>query len=179
MTSVFQPPDARPLGLAGIMSTALAMYRARPGSLLLIGVITTLPVAVLGMVSELAYGVPQGRWPTLARSLAIAIPTVLLAQVGVAAATVLAMNLLHRRPASASTALELVGVRFWPLAAVVAVMLLGVFGGAVALIIPALILMTIWLFAPSVAVVEGRGVRDADCDLPSVRNEKPLHGHRS
>ena len=88
-------------------------------------------------------------------------PTQLLGQISVAAAAVLAMDLLNGRPATASHSLELVGLRFWPLAAVIGITLAGVAAGIVLLVIPALILIVFWLYAPITVVTEGRSVRAA------------------
>lgn len=143
------------------MSTALAMYRARPWALIIIALVSTLPTVLLGTGGDLAYGVPDSARDTLMRTLIVAVPTQLLGQISVAAATVLAMDLLNGRPATASHSLELVGLRFWPLAAVIGITLAGLAAGIVLLVIPAIILLVLWLYAPITVVTEGRSVREA------------------
>lgn len=143
------------------MSTALAMYRARPWTLIVIALVSTLPTVLLSSGGDLAYGVPDNARDTLLRTVIVAIPTQLLGQISVAAAAVLAMDLLNGRPATASHSLELVGLRFWPLAAVIAVTLAGLAAGIVLLVVPAIILLVLWLYAPIAVVTEGRGVREA------------------
>jgi hypothetical protein len=143
------------------MSTALAMYRARPWALIVIALVSTLPTVLLGTGGDLAYGVPGSARDTLLRTLIVAVPTQLLGQISVAAATVLAMDLLNGRPATASHSLELVGLRFWPLVAVIGITLAGLAAGIVLLVIPAIILLVWWLYAPITVVAEGRSVREA------------------
>lgn len=143
------------------MSTALAMYRARPWALIVIALVSTLPTVLLGTGGDLAYGVPDTARDTLLRTAIVAVPTQLLGQISVAAAAVLAMDLLNGRPATASHALELVGLRFWPLAAVIGITLVGVAAGIVLLVIPAVILIVLWLYAPITVITEGRSVRAA------------------
>lgn len=143
------------------MSTALAMYRARFWALIVIALVSTLPTVLLGTGGDLAYGAPDNARDTLMRTLIVVVPTQLLSQISVAAAAVLAMDLLNSRPATASHSLELVGLRFWPLAAVIGISLAGLAAGIVALVIPAIILLVLWLYAPITVVTEGRGVREA------------------
>lgn len=139
------------------MATALAMYRARPWSMIVIALVGTLPSALLSTGGDLAYGVPTGARDQLLRLAAVAIPGFLLGQLCTAAAAILAMDLLNHRPGTASHALELVGVRFWPLCLVLLVVVAGVVAGLL-LLIPGLVLAVLWLYAPIVSVAEGRGL---------------------
>jgi hypothetical protein len=143
------------------MSSALAMYRARPGALIVIALVSTLPTTMLAVGGDLAYGVPDDGRAALLRTAIVAVPTQLLSQISVAAAAVLAMELLNGRPATASHALEVVAMRFWPLAAVIGVTLVVVAAGIVLLVIPAIIIIVLWLYAPIISVAEGRPLRAA------------------
>lgn len=155
----FIPPEEGRLGLGGIMATALAMFRAAPLPLMVIALVSTLPVALLTTVSDIAYGPAEGSEEQALRAMVQLVPVLLLAPISTAATTITAVDMLHRRPTDASRALETVADRFWPMAAVVALTAVGVLAGLAALVIPGIVLLVIWLFAAQVSVLERRGVR--------------------
>ena len=159
MSADFTPPSPGHLGLGGIMSAALAMYRAAPRPFLAVSLVSTLPLVGLSVAGDLAYGVPADSTGRGLRELILLVPALFLVQISLAATAVLTMDLLHRRPPSASAGLELVGLRFWPLAAVNAITILGVALGIMALVIPGLVLLVMWIYAPIIAVVEARRPR--------------------
>jgi hypothetical protein len=141
------------------MSTALEMYRAALRPLLAIALVSTLPLALLVMGGDLAYGTDGDGLDAALRAAIQAVPALLLGPISAAATTAVAMDLLNGRRPTAGAALELVGVRFWPMAAVILISVLGTVLGLMAFLIPGIVLAVIWLFAPVVSVVEGRGVR--------------------
>lgn len=155
----FRPPPPAPLGLGGIMSAALAMFRAAPLPLMGIALVSTLPVALLATAGDITYGPADGSLQEALRALVQLIPVLLLAPISTAATTVFALDLLHGLPTGASRALEPVGERFWPMAAVVVLTTLGFVLGLGALVIPGVVLLVVWLFAAQVCIVERRGVR--------------------
>jgi len=155
------PRPAQPLGLAGIMRTALVTYRAVPVPLILVALVSTLPEAVLLIGSQLAYGGPSTRLRELIQELLTLLPQLVLGQLSIAATTVMILHLLHGRPANAGVALERVGERFWPLVAVVVITALGILAGFLALLIPGVYLFVVWLVAPITVVTEHRGIREA------------------
>lgn len=157
----FRPPPARPLGLGGILTTALALFRVAPGAFILVAAVSTVPGAVLLIASDLAYGTEGTAGQQLLRLVVQVIPILLLGPISVAATTVIAADMLHGGKASASRALEHVADRFWPMVAVAAVTTLGVVVGLFAFIIPGIALLVLWLFAVQVSVMERRGVGES------------------
>jgi hypothetical protein len=143
------------------MSTALEMYRAARWPLLAIALVSTLPLALLVVGGDLAYGTGGDGLDGALRAGIQAVPALLLGPISAAATAVVAMDLLNGRRPTAGSALELVGVRFWPLAATILVSVLGTVLGLMAFLIPGIVLAVLWLFAPVVSVVEGRGTRDS------------------
>lgn len=158
--SRFTPPAAAPLRLGAIMRIALEMYRAAPGAVLGIALISTVPNLVLSVGGQLAYGTHSGTRAVMQGLLSL-LPQLLLGPLSIAATAVIAMQLFAGMPAHAGSALERVGLRFWPLAAVVVVSSVGIVIGGLALLIPGIYLAVVWLFAPIVAVVESLGLRSA------------------
>lgn len=161
MSTASGPPPARPLGLAGIMRTALATYRAVPVPFVLVALVSTLPEAVLLIGSQVAYGGPSSRLRELVQELLTLLPQLLLGQLSIAATTVLILQLLNGQPAHPGVALERVGERFWPLVAVVFVTAIGILAGFLLLLIPGIYLFVVWLVAPIAVVTEQRGIREA------------------
>ncbi len=159
--SGYSPPPAVPLGLAGIMRTALTMYRAAPLALVLVALVSTLPYELLLAGSQIAYGPTTSDVRALLQDAISLLPQLLLGQLSIAATTVIVMQMLNGQAAHAGSALELVGERFWLLAAVVVVTSVGIILGFFALIIPGVYLLVVWLFAPIVSVTEGRSLKDA------------------
>jgi len=141
------------------MSTALAMFRAAPLTLIAVALVSTLPVALLATAGDITYGPAEGSTEQALRALVQLVPVLLLSPISTAATTVAAVDMLHGQRASASRALEPVGERFWPMAAVVVLTTLGFLLGLAALVIPGIVVLVLWLFAAQVAVVERRGVR--------------------
>ena len=161
MSADAAPPPARPLGLAGIMRTALVTYRAMPLPFILVALVSTLPEAILLIGSQLAYSGPSTRLRELIQETLALLPQLVLGQLSIAATTVLILHLLHGQPASPGVALERVGERFWPLVGVVAITALGILAGFLALLIPGVYLFVVWLVAPITIVTEQRGIRAA------------------
>jgi hypothetical protein len=161
MSSGYSPPPATPLGLGGIMRTALAMYRAAPLSFVVVALVSTLPYELLLAGSQIAYGTPATSIRVLLRDAISLVPQLLLGQLSVAATAVIVMQMLNGKSAHAGSALELVGERFWQLAAVVVVTSVGIVLGFFALLIPGLYLVVVWLFAPIVSVTEDRALRSS------------------
>ncbi|HWH13450.1 MAG TPA: hypothetical protein VNT51_01805 [Miltoncostaeaceae bacterium] len=157
----FRPPAPGPLGLGGIMSNALAMFRAAPLALIVVALVSTLPVALLATAGDITYGPAEGSTEQALRALVQLVPVLLLGPISTAATTVLAIDMLHGRPTGASRALEPVGERFWPMAAVVVLATAGFILGLAALVVPGIVVLVLWLFAAQVAVVERRGVRES------------------
>lgn len=161
MTADYAPPPAQPLGLAGIMRTALTMYRAVPVPFMLVALVSTLPEAILLIGSQLTYGGPSTRVRELVQELLTLLPQLLLGQLAIAASTVLILHLINGQPANPGIALERVGERFWPLVAVVLITAIGILAGFLALVIPGIYLFVVWLVAPITIVTEQRSIRDA------------------
>lgn len=161
MSPGFSPPPAQPLGLAGIMRTALAMYRQAPVPFILVALVSTLPYEILLAGSQIAYGSARSDVRALLQDAISLVPQLLLGQLSIAATTVIVMQMLNGQRAHAGSALELVGERFWQLAAVVVVTSVGIVLGFFALVIPGLYLVVLWLFAPIVSVTEDRPLKDA------------------
>jgi hypothetical protein len=157
----YAPPPARPLGLAGIMRTALTMYRAVPIAFMLVALVSTLPEAILLIGSQLAYGGPSTRLRELVQELLTLLPQLLLGQLSIAASTVLMLHMLNGQRPNPGVALERVGDRFWPLVGVVCITTIGILAGFVALLIPGIYLFVVWLVAPIAVVTEQRSIRDA------------------
>ena len=155
----FTPPPPAPLGLGGIMSTALAAFRAAPLPLMGIALVSTLPVALLATAGDISYGAPGDGTEQALRALVQLIPVLLLSPISTAATTVVVIDMLHGMPASASRGLEPVGERFWVLAGVLVLTTVGIVAGLLALVIPGVVLLVLWLFAAQVCIVERRGVR--------------------
>ena len=154
-------PPARPLGLAGIMRTALVSYRATPLPFILVALVSTLPEAILLIGSQIAYGGPSTRLRELVQELLTLIPQLVLGQLSIAATTVLILHLLNGQPANSGVALERVAERFWPLVAVVVITALGILAGFLALLFPGIYLFVVWLVAPIAVVTEERSIREA------------------
>lgn len=155
----YHPPAPRPMGLGGILSASLTLFRVAPLALIVIAAVSTVPVAILATSSEVAYGPAGTTGEQALRALVQLIPVLLLSPISVSATTILATDLLHGVPTSASRCLEVVGERFWTLALVALLTALGFVAGLAALVIPGIVLLVVWLFAAQVCVVEGRGVR--------------------
>jgi hypothetical protein len=161
LRSGYTPPPAVPLGLGGIMRTALTMYRTAPLAFVLVALVSTLPYELLLSGSQIAYGSTTSDARALLQDAIILLPELLLGQLSIAATAVIVMQMLNGQGAHAGPALELVGERFWQLAAVALLTSVGIVLGFLALVIPGLYLVVVWLFAPIVSVTEGRSLRDA------------------
>jgi hypothetical protein len=141
---------------------ALALYRAQPRLFLLLALVTALPIGLVTMGIDLAYGnddTSTGR-TLLAIGLQIAL-AVLIAPISGAATTVATIDAVDGRAPSVSRALEIVGERFWPLVLTLLVATVGVAVGFMALFVPGVYLLVVWLFAGQAAVIERRGLRDS------------------
>ncbi len=156
----FTPPPPEPVDTGTIIQRALALYRAQPRLFLLLALVTSLPIGLITIGIDLGYGndtASTGR-TFLGIGLQIVL-AVLIAPISGAASTVATIDAVEGRPPSISRALEIVGERFWPLVLTLALATLGVAVGFMALFLPGVYLLVVWLFAGQVAVIERLGVR--------------------
>ncbi len=157
----FTPPWPGPSGLTEIISRTIAIFRAYPVPFMIIAFVTALPIGLVSIAIDLAYTVPDADLQEALATLIGVLPAVVLVPISGAAAAVAVIDCINGDPPRVSHALEMVGERFWPLAAVIAVTTIGLVLGVMALLVPGIILLVIWLFASLSVVVEGLGVRGA------------------
>jgi hypothetical protein len=149
------------------------VYRARPLPFLLISAFVAIPVGALDIATSLSSGQSKDGETTAVRLLIQFLPVLLLSTIGAVAATIAVMDHLAGRRPSLSRCFEPIGERFWPLVGtllVIAVVVLGVLVAAAALVplvavltlmVGAVYLFVLWLFAPQAAVIERRTPREA------------------
>jgi hypothetical protein len=157
----FVPPAPGPSGVGDLVSRSIAIFRAYPLAFMIIALVTALPIGVVAIAIDLAYTVPDDDVQKALGTLIGVLPAVVLVPISGAAAAVAVIDCINGGPPRVSHALEMVGERFWPLAAVIAVTTIGLVLGVMALLVPGIILLVIWLFASISVVVEGHGVRGA------------------
>jgi hypothetical protein len=160
--SGFSPPPPQPIDTGTLVQRAFGLYRAQPRLFLLLALVTALPIGLVTMGIDLGYGnddTSTGR-TLLAIGLQIVL-AVLIAPISGAATTVATMDAVDGREPSAARALEIVGERFWPLVLTLTVATLGVAVGFMALFLPGVYLLVVWLFAGQAAVIERRPLRDS------------------
>jgi hypothetical protein len=157
---VFSPPPPEPVDTGTLVQRAVALYRSQPRLFLLLALVTSLPIGLVTMGIDLSYGddaTSTGR-TVLGIGLQIAL-AVLVAPISGAATTVATMDAIEGRASSISRALEIVGERFWPLVLTLLVATIGVAVGFMALFLPGVYLLVVWLFAGQAAVIERLGLR--------------------
>jgi hypothetical protein len=153
-------PGASDIG--ELFSRTVALLRAYPRVFMALAFVTALPIGLAAIAIDLAYTVPENDLGQLLLASAIGlVPSLLLLPISGAATTVAVVDCLNGRPPQASHALEVVGERFWPLASTIVVSAVGFALGGMAFLIPGIILLVFWLFAPQATVVEGLGVRES------------------
>jgi hypothetical protein len=138
-----------------------------------ISAIVAIPVGVLDISTTLSSGQSRDAGTTATRLLIQFVPALLLSTIGAVAATIAVMDHLSGRRPLLSRCFEPIGDRFWPLVAtlaVIAVVVVGVLVAAAALVplfavltlmVGAVYLFVLWLFAAQAAVIERRPWRAA------------------
>lgn len=150
-----------PFTFGELLARAWAMYRREPVLFLMLTAVTVVPVGILTSIAGAAAADTASGTRAAAITAIALIPALLLLPVSGAAVAVATVRRLGGDHVSASATLELVGVRFWVLFGALVLVTGGVIAGLIALIIPGIALIVLWLFAGQAVVIEGRGVRDA------------------
>lgn len=151
----------QPFTFGELLARAWAMYRREPMLFLVLTAVTVVPVGILTSIAGAAAADTVSGTRAAAITAIALIPALLLLPVSGAAVAVATVRRLGGDHVGAGATLELVGVRFWVLFGALVLVTAGVIVGLIALIIPGIALMVLWLFAGEAVVIEGRGVRDA------------------